>query len=261
MALVPYNSKRQRTNGNYAIVPVASNSGKMRATTPMSGRRSNYNSNTGRGTKRYFSSVYRNLSYGFQHTNPVYPKPEVKFFDLNAAGTLYTGSNPVSIGITGTLFCLNPLAQGTSAFTRIGTSVSIKSVAYRYELDLPTAPANQLPTSGRIILVWDKQANGAVPSYTDVFTSANYLAFMNIGATQRFTVLRNQQFSLSPQGDQCLFFEGYCKINMKSSWPVGLSAAGVPISGSLLLIYIADQNAVANQPLLNGCWRIRYQDC
>lgn len=204
---------------------------------------------------------YRALTSGGRHTNPTYPRPEIKFIDIDAAGVVFAGSSPQVITNNGFVICLNQLAQGLTPSSRIGTSVSVKSCAYRFELDLPPLTTNQVPTSGRVMLVWDKQPNGTVPVYSAIFTVASYLSFMNVGNVDRFTILRNQQFSLSPNGDQVLFFEGYCKINMQSTWLSTQVTAGVPQTGSLLLIYIGDQSTAANQPTISGDWRVRYLDC
>lgn len=213
-----------------------------------------YNVSTSRYRKR--SAPYRALTNGDSHTNPVYPRPEVKVFDVNAAGTIFNATNVAQpLDDDGIIICLNQIEQGSNFNQRIGASVAIRNVAYRFELDLGTTP---VPTSGRVILVWDKQPNNTLTTYGAIFGYNSYLSFMYAPNTQRFVVLRNQQFSLSPNGDQSLFFEGFCKINMKSTY--GSSGAQVPNTGALLLVYISDQDTAANQPLIQGCWRIRYLD-
>lgn len=222
-------------------------------------RKNGYTSRTTRGGYSSRSSgPYRVLTYSDRHTNPAYPKPEVKLTDTNAQGTAYAGNAPNTIQTGGIVLFLNQLAQGVSNGQRIGSQVSIKSCAYRYELDLPALPANQVPTSGRVMLIWDKQPNGSLSTYTNIFGVNNYLSFMTPGNADRFVVLRNQQFSLSPNGDQVLFFEGYCKINMRSTY--SSDGSSNPQTGALLLVYIGDQGPAVNQPTINGCWRVRYMD-
>lgn len=220
-----------------------------------------YNPAMKRGYNNVFrqSGPYRNLTYGDRHQNPVYPTPEVKYSDLGQDGNGFLTSPLVSpITAAGSVSCLNQINAGTGVNQRIGTQVTIRNVSYRFEVDLPTTVANQVPTSGRVILLWDKQSNGALPIYLNIFNVANYLSFMNPSAAQRFTILRNQQFSLSPNGDQTLFFEGFCRINMKCTY--NSSGGSIPNSGALLLVFIADQTAAINQPTLSGCWRVRYLD-
>lgn len=228
----------------------------------MTTSRRRYN-NSGRYRSRQ-SGPYRALTYGSRHTHPVYPVPEVKTIDLGADGQQVSGQPVVApFVLLGNSFALNALEQGTTQFQRIGQSINVKSCAYRFELDLPTLPANQVPTSGRVMLIWDKQPSGATASFTTIFGGAgtsSYLSFISPSGFQRFIVLRNQQFSLSPNGDQVLFFEGFVRINMKTTF----LTSQVPITiqtGALLLVYVGDQAATLNQPVIRGVWRVRFTDC
>lgn len=212
----------------------------------------------GRGAS--YSGPYRALTLGNRHTNPVYPRPEVKYIDSTQTGAAFISATPAQTAITaaGLGGVLNKIVQNGSTPGRIGCRVSIKSVAYRFEIDLGPTP---IPVSGRVVLLWDKQPNVTTTyAWTDIFSVPSYLSFMDVGNSLRFVILRNQQFSLSPQGDQSLFFEGYCKINMESVWPQGTTTAVTPQTGALVLMYISDTAVVASQPLIQGCWRVRYID-
>lgn len=217
----------------------------------------------GRSTRSSYrsgrSGPYQALVQNNFHTHPVYPRPEVKTSDVDQAGAAFTGAAaPTGITSSGTVVVLNALAQGGEINARIGQQVSTRNCSYRYELDLPLPP-NAVPTSGRVMLIWDRQPNTAVAAFTDIFTSASYLAYVLPGGAQRFVILRNQQFSLSPNGDQTLFFEGYVKINMTSTY-VPETVSNNPNSGALLLAFIADQTAAAQRPTISGCFRTRFID-
>lgn len=216
-----------------------------------------------RGYKPYFkkrsSGPYNTLSSsGSQHCDPVYPKPEVKYLDKAQTGVAFTGT-PVASPITsnGTVIMLGSIQPGATSAQRIGQQVTIRSCTYRYELDLPVIPGNQVATSGRVMLVWDRQPNGVLAAYTDIFVGQSFLAYMLPGASQRFVILRNDQYSLSPNGTQVVFEEGHISINMLSTFG---TASNLPISGALLLVFISDQNVAANQPTIAGAFRIRYMD-
>lgn len=212
------------------------------------------------------SGPYRSLTSNSRHTHPVYPRPEVKFVDFaqsNVAGNVPFDASVAALPMlaAGNMFVLNAIPQSIASNGRIGTKVAVRNCTYRYELDLPATGA--VPCSGRVVILWDKQGNGATNAgylWSAVFTDASYLAFMNMGNTDRFTILRNQQFSLSPNGDQVLFFEGFVKINMESTW-LQAAASGSPQSGTLLCAFISDQPTMASAPTIRGCWRTRYIDC
>lgn len=207
--------------------------------------------------RRYDNGPYSQLGSNVTHVNPRFPPPEIKTIDSGV-----TGATPVAppvtanMGPNGDVVVLNDLASGNGAGQRIGLSIVVKNCSYRFEIDLPTAGA--VATSGRVMLVWDRQPNGVAATYLDIFSTASYLSFGSTSGLQRFVILRNQQFSLSPNGTQSLFFEGFCKINMKSTYPAG---ANVPITGALLLVYISDQAPPSTAlPVLQGTWRVRFVD-
>lgn len=204
------------------------------------------------------SGPYKVLTTGQRHTNPVYPKPELKIFDCDQAATTPPPSPAVLTNIpnTGDVVCVNAVPSGTGVGGFTGNQVSVKSVAYRVELDLGATP---LPTSGRVLLVYDKQPNGTLATWTDIFSTAQYLSFGNVNTRERFVVLRNDQFSLSPQGDQTLFFERYVKVNMTTTYVSGTPGT-VPQTGAILLAYISDQATGANQPRISANIRVRYYD-
>lgn len=201
---------------------------------------------------------YRVLTSGQRHSNPIYPKPECKIYDADHAGVSPPATAAQAITNTGTVVCLNQMVTGTGVQQFTGNQVSIKQCSYRYELDLPATGA--VPTSGRVLLIWDKQPNGTVAAFTDIFQQASYLAFGNVNSRERFVILRNDQFSLSPQGDQTLFFEQFVNINMLTTFVNGQSTAGVPLTGALLLAYIGDQSTAGTRPTIAGWFRVRYYD-
>lgn len=224
-------------------------------------KKRNQKGNYGNSSSGSSGGPYRQLTKGYRHTNPRFPAPEIKYFDQYQTGTLPgTIPPPTSIPSTGVVFCINDFNQGPSQSQFVGNQVSTKSCGYRFEVALPSGmEAAPVPTSGRVCLVWDKQPNGVTAGWTDIFTYPNYLSFTNMSNRERFVILRNQQFSLSPQGDECLFFEGFCKINMSTTYQTTL-ATQIPYTGALLICYISDQVTDVNQPTLNGYWRTRYID-
>ncbi|AXL65947.1 putative capsid protein [Circular genetic element sp.] len=247
-----YSLKRPYTAMGYYPI---NNRFKRRITTGIGRTSTRYRSNNSRS--RY--GPYRRLTSTDRHQSSVYPRPELKFLDSNALGDPYTGSSPQPITTAGNVYCLVEIPAGTGPNQRVGQQASIHSCAYRYEIDLPATPANQVPTSGRVIMFWDKTPQSNYPTVPQVLTNANYLAFMNLINRDRFVILRNHQFSLSPNGDQNLFFEGYVKINMNTTWSD--QANTVPQSGGLFILFIGDQGTAANQPTINGDWRVRFYDC
>lgn len=206
--------------------------------------------------KRYSSNrtsrlrgPYRAMTYGQKHTHPVYPRPELKFVDLGINFTLTNG--PAFVGS----LCYNAVSQGLTGSSRIGQSISVKSFAYNINIDLPTGAT--APVNVRIIVFWDKQANGVAPSATAVLTAANINAFMNMANKLRFTVLRNHYISLSPNGTQTVYIDEFVKINMQSQYD---DTNTFPRTGAIFMLYGTDSTAAVNDPALNIQGRCRFYD-
>lgn len=258
MALVPYNANRslKRAYDGGSVMPFAKR-GYGRPVTYQNLNVSRANPNmvmTTRNRRRSRNGPYRQLTAVSRHTNPIYPRPESKSLDVFQTGALFTTPLVSSaVSNVGTINTINLLAQGVNNGQRIGLSVSLKSCAYRYEVDINSA--GTVPVNGRCILIWDRQINAATPTVTDILNSSTYLSYLNLAAKDRFTVLRNDLWSLNPQGNTTVFFQGFVKINMQVTYATSGSS---PVSGGLLLLMISDQTT--SLPNLTGCWRMRYID-
>lgn len=211
--------------------------------------------------KRRLTGPYNLLSNSqiTRHQNPVFPVPEVKQLDLvfgtsavpipiPAAGVFFTTAGPV--------YSLNQILQGTINNQRIGASVTILSVSFRLDFDINTT----VPTTSsfRHVIVWDRQPNNytTAPIITDILTTATLTSFLAFDNLDRFVVLRNQLLTVSENGQETQFTEGFVKINMKSRY---LNTASTePNSGALLAFFISDQTT--NPPTVNGNYRVRFKD-
>lgn len=204
---------------------------------------------------KYGTGPYAQLNSGAErHVSTRFPPPEIKTFDTQADGTVPTAT-PVRVSVPdiGAVIPINNISSGSSSSTRVGLQCVLKNCSYRFEVDLG---ATAVATSGRVMLIWDRQPNGVAPTYATIFTQPNYLSFGINTQLQRFVILRNQQFSLSPNGNQSLFFEGFTKLSMRSTF----SGNTLAVTGALYVVYIADQTITAQQPVLSGFWRVRFVD-
>lgn len=209
-----------------------------------------------RGYKKYRRGSTRDKFASYKtRTNSVYPKPEVKYNDV----TLGTIIAPIAIPNTGTaMTALMQIGMDSEPFNRIGAQVAVKSVYYQCVFNFGTTTA---AIAIRHCLVWDRQSNGVNPSAADVFGVPSLLLTspLNLTNRQRFVMLADDRFTLSPNGDQIRIINGFRKINQQSTWePTGTN--NIPYTGNLLLWFTSDEATGATAPTVYGTWRIRYID-
>lgn len=107
---------------------------------------------------------------------------EVKYWD-----------NPFSTNtsVTGTVdMPLVGLTQGTSESTRIGGKINICGFGIKgHVTGIPQTGAAPLADLVRILVVLDKQANGAAPVVSDILQSAQIISFLLLDNQDRFEIL------------------------------------------------------------------------
>lgn len=123
---------------------------------------------------RAVPSTARTGGYSFQSTGG----KELNFVDTSFSASTIAGAGSISL--------LNGMAQGTTASTRIGRRILMKSVECRFSV----YASNQADTY-RVALLYDKQANAAAPAFTDIYDVANPQSLRNISNKARFMVVHD----------------------------------------------------------------------
>lgn len=128
-----------------------------------------------------------------------FPRAELKFHDPSQAGLL---AGFVADSAT-MFFSLNNVAEGASAYQRIGRRINMKNLLYRITLVDPgliSLPAGTDAVVFRCALVYDAQANGAFPAAVDLFAnipslgspSNSIFAPVNLNNRDRFLILKDK---------------------------------------------------------------------
>jgi len=99
---------------------------------------------------------------------------------------------------------LNLIAQGTTKNERIGNKLMLHAIRLKGSLIMPTS-ATSTNSWARIVLVLDKQANGAVPAPSDIFESTaaattDLFAFQNMDNADRFQIIKDKRINIEPAG-------------------------------------------------------------
>lgn len=123
----------------------------------------------------------------------------------------------------------------------------------------------------RMMIIWDRQPNKALPAITDVLNSINSISFNNDQNKKRFKTLKNEEFTLVGNSatagqnndtticakDFYLKFKKPLRIQFGSA---GTGAIGDITSGSLLLVTVGGGAAGTAAATLTAGFRTRYID-
>lgn len=97
--------------------------------------------------------------------------------------TLVSGGNTTA----GAVLSLPLMSQGTSSTTRLGNQIVITDLRWTGSVTATPATAGDIV---RVIVLWDKQSDGAAPAVTDVLESASYAAPYNLDKVgSRFSIV------------------------------------------------------------------------
>jgi len=207
---------------------------------------------------------------------------EYKFVDTYLGTTGATNTLPLGSAATFTL--LNGLKLGTSAFQRIGNKITMKSLYWSLGFGLaaadsdPATDTNVLNVPVRMMIVYDKQPNGALPVLGDLLsafagvdnTTARAIDMNspnNLNNKDRFIVLADKRFILSSNGNSSRHIKKYKKLSTSVAYKSGATVGDITdiTSGSLYFIAFTDSeiNGVADPVAtvgMKGDIRLRYQD-
>jgi len=149
--------------------------------------------------------------------------PELKardFSDTSVRNMVLVASVAGATTMTTGMTVLNVVPAGTNYFERIGSKITMTSLAI--ESDFALAQTDASAATIRILVIYDRQANGAYPAIGDMLANnASAPAFnsaINLLNRDRFAVLRDTQLSLDPGSGLSRHFECYIKRMLQISY-------------------------------------------
>ncbi len=132
---------------------------------------------------------------GFVRTSGYYGRysgshPEMKFHDVTIDDVIVAATMNVQAALL-------TIPEGNGESERIGRKITIKKIGWRYECRIPTtATAANTSDTIRVMMVLDKQANGALAANTDLLENDDYQSFNNLANSQRFRILMDRSYSM-----------------------------------------------------------------
>ncbi len=189
---------------------------------------------------------------------------EMKFFD--------SVRDDSTVQLTGTVqSSLNLIPQGVEESQRIGRLIKVKYISCRFQIQLPQQ-TNQADIGigdvCRIMLLYDKQCNGALPAVGDILETTVYESFMNLTNSKRFRTLFNIEVTINRQVSatdgtntntsptEIRTVRWYSKkLNLPIEFSSTTGALTEITSGNLILLYISAHGVIE---VINSKIRLRY---
>lgn len=227
--------------------------------------------------KRKYNKVEPKRKYRqplYIDTTKLGKKNEYKFVDKSYVAA--------SLNLTPQIQLLNGCQVGSAFYNRIGRKIMMKSVQLNMDLDL-TGTENTDFDYGRIIIVYDRNPNGAFPVIGDILAdytdqgvnSTNITSFPNPNNKQRFIIVRDMKLTLAPFKNDAIAaysispsyiqgFEGTCyaKLNLEVDYRASSNPAviGDIANGSLYLVTFGGYAAGTEAYKIRYSSRVKYLD-
>lgn len=187
-----------------------------------------------------------------QSTDPVYPRPEVKYWDQLIPAS---GSPPVNVLSTGTIQNLSNITLNITN-GRISTQCSLKSVYYQFVAQGGTA---NVPALLRHIVLYDRQPSQSIATAAAILQDPTLpiTSPLNIDYSSRFVILADDRIQLSPRGSYISFCKGYRKVNQTITWA---GSGTTSLTGMITVALFSTTTVATDAPNIYGVWRLRFID-
>lgn len=181
-------------------------------------------------------------------------KEEKKNIDVNTAATIVAATATFS-----TMTHINPIQQGATANNRLGREANMRSLHYRWQGSFAPTTAGSSPI--RLLIVYDKQPNGAAPPILDILIADAIESPMNLDWKKRFIILVDQEVEcVGAQGPSAWYIKGNRKMALNAEFTgVGGGIASLN-SGSVYAITYQNGNIITAAPTSQLYTRIRFTD-
>lgn len=181
--------------------------------------------------------------------------PELKFIDVNTA---------LTPALAGSITLLNGCAQGTDAIQHIGRQTTMKSLYWMFQGEM--APTGTQAGSVRLVILYDKEAEGAAPTIfaaaqTDAFNADSIVAQQNLNNRDRFIVLVDEIIEcIGTAGPQAFFRKGYRKISLPVVFNAGAGATVAAINTGSIYAFTWSTGIGVAAPNCTLQTRVRFED-
>lgn len=179
---------------------------------------------------------------------------EFKSVDVSLNGTCDNAAG-------GRVVLLNGLARGDDIGGRNGREVVMKSIETKFNLYVTAGTG--VDQTHRVVIVYDRQTNGAAPVLLDVLSAATAYAPRNLENRRRFKIIFDRTVALNASGEsgshQVLSF--YRRLAHPTTFNAGnAGTVGDITTGAFFAIFYGNIAAGATAGSATGTCRMRYED-
>ena len=177
---------------------------------------------------------------------------EWKYLDVTQASTASVSA--------GALTLLTGCATGDGPSNREGTQIYVKSIQVRARIEFNSGDASA--GAIRMVLVQDKQSNGAAPNVSDIYSIpvlGPIDALRNLNGRKRFKILSDNTWIVSQNGTPGYQYDIYLKKPITVQYNAGNTGTVADISTNALYLLVCSDQA-ANGPYCAFYSRVRYTE-
>lgn len=214
-------------------------------------------------------------------------KPEVKTIDfLWSEDSSSDQFQILKFSNAGVFTCLNAPGEGAAFYQRIGRKIAMKSIRISYAFN-PWQTAGDGPELLRVMIIYDRQTNGVMPTLEDVLnnkvasatslpTGRLGMCYLNMTNSERFSILMDQCLAIPDQsnspveniynsvtnGKQEMLQDRYIKLKgLETTYKAStVGDVGSIATGGLYLLLTSRNSQGQCNYALRGTARLRYLD-
>ncbi len=207
--------------------------------------------------RRRFKRGFDRTAGAFRFSN----SRELKFKDTDQTDAIVSASGAI---LSDTLI----IAQGTTDSTRIGRQITLKSIGFKWSIKLPSSTTlTSTADTVRVMLILDKQCNGAAFAVTDILKTADLLSFNELNNKHRFRTLMDREYTLTASGigggettndsgEDIIYDSFFKKVNLPIEYSSSTGAITEKRSNNIMCLVISTDGICA----FDGKIRYRYAD-
>lgn len=167
-------------------------------------------------------------------------KHELKAKNLHDYGTLST---------TGQIVLVNGIGAGNDINTRNGREIKMTNILINHRVTCDTSLIGHL--WGHVWLIYDKAANGILPTFANIFVVADELTTMRVDQKWRYSILYHKKHNLWFNGGATTIYQSdksstfdddKVLVNRKAQYLDTGTGIGDIATGAVYLVYISDND-------------------